>query len=66
MISSILYIILRMKRYRGFIYRINRSGNLIISRNIIDCALGICSPSGSIYYEQIKNKNINYPPYPQT
>lgn len=55
MISLILFITLKMKRYRGFIYRIDRKKRLIISRNIIDCALGICSPSGAIYYDEIKN-----------
>lgn len=57
MISIILFITLKMKRYRGFIYRIDRSGGLIISRNIIDCALGICSPSGVIHYNEIKKLN---------
>ena len=37
------------------IYRIDKKTRLIISRNIIDCALGICSPSGAIYFDEIKN-----------
>lgn len=58
MIKMILFIIFKMKIYRGFIYRIDRSGRLIISRNIIDCALGICSPSGGIYYNEIEKMKI--------
>ena len=49
-ISLILYKALKMKEYKGFIYRYDKSKNLIISRNPIDCALSICSPSGSIFY----------------
>lgn len=56
-ISLILYKALKMKEYKGFIYRYDKDGNLIISRNSIDCALGICSPSGSIFYEEIERLN---------
>lgn len=53
-ISLILYKKLKMKEYKGFIYRWNRKGVLIISRNPIDCALNICSPSGVVYYREIE------------
>lgn len=53
-ISLILYKALKMKEYKGFIYRWNKKGNLIISRNPIDCALDICSPSGVIYFREIE------------
>lgn len=56
-ISFILYKALKMKEYKGFIYRYDKSKNLIISRNPIDCALGICSPSGSIFYREIERLN---------
>lgn len=53
-ISFILYKVLKMKQYKGFIYRYNKKNNLIISRNPIDCALNICSPSGVIFYREIE------------
>ena len=53
-ISFILYKVLKMKEYKGFIYRYNKKGALIISRNPIDCALDICSPSGTLYYREIE------------
>ena len=53
-ISFILYKVLKMKEYKGFIYRYNKKNNLIISRNPIDCALNICSPSGVIFYREIE------------
>lgn len=56
-ISFILYKALKMKEYKGFIYRYDKSKNLIISRNPIDCALGICSPSGGILYREIERLN---------
>ena len=56
-ISIILYKALKMKEYKGFIYRYNKKGALIISRNPIDCALDICSPSGALYYEKIERLN---------
>ena len=43
-----------MKEFKGFIYRYNKKNNLIISRNPIDCALNICSPSGVIFYREIE------------
>lgn len=58
MISFILYYTLRMKRYEwdpAIIYRITRSGQIIISKSVIECALGIGSPSlFAIYYDFIK------------
>lgn len=56
-ISFILYKALKMKEYKGFIYRYDKSKNLIISRNPIDCALGICSPCGVFYYKEIERLN---------
>lgn len=56
-ISFILYKALKMKEYKGFIYRYDKSKKLIISRNPIDCALGICSPSGVIFYREIERLN---------
>ena len=60
MISFMLYNVLKMKRCKAnpmAIYRITRSGQIIISENIIDCALGICSPSlYTIYYNFIKEE----------
>ena len=56
-ISFILYKALKMKEYKGFIYRWNKKGVLIISRNPIDCALSICSPSGVIFYNEIERLN---------
>ncbi len=53
LISLLLYKLLNMKTYQGFVYRYNK-GKLIISRSSIDCALGICSPSGGIYYREIE------------
>lgn len=53
-ISFILYKVLKMKQYKGFIYRYNKKNNLIISRNPIDCVLNICSPSGVIFYREIE------------
>lgn len=53
-ISFILYKALKMKEYKGFIYRWNKKRALIISRNPIDCALNICSPSGVVYYREIE------------
>ena len=53
-ISFILYKVLKMKQYKGFIYSYNKKNNLIISRNPIDCALNICSPSGVIFYREIE------------
>lgn len=53
-ISLILYKALKMKEHKGFIYRWNKKGALIISRNPIDCALDICSPSGVLYYREIE------------
>ena len=53
-ISLILYKTLKMKEYKGFVYRYNKKGALIISRNPIDCALDICSPSGVVYYKEIE------------
>ena len=59
-ISFILYKVLKMKQYKGFIYRYNKKNNLIISRNPIDCALNICSPSGVIFYKEIERlSNVN-------
>ena len=55
-ISLILYKLLKMKTYCSFMYRYDKSGNLIISRNPIDCALGICSPSACIFYTEIERK----------
>lgn len=63
MISLLLYKILKMKKYKGFIYRINKCGDLIISSNTINCTLCICSPSGVIYYNEIKLLIKNNPPY---
>lgn len=63
MISLLLYKILKMKKYKGFIYRINKCGDLIISSNTINCALCICSPSGVIYYNEIRLLIKNNPPY---
>ena len=51
-ISLILYKELKMREYKGFIYRWNKKGALIISRNPIDCALDICSPSGQFIIEK--------------
>ena len=48
-ISFILYKALKMKEYKGFIYRYDKNKNLIISRNPVDCALSIGSPSGVIF-----------------
>ena len=56
-ISFILYKALKMKEYKGFIYRYDKDKNLIISRNPIDCALSICSPSGVIFYKEIERLN---------
>ena len=56
-VSFILYKALRMKEYKGFIYRYDKNLNLIISRNPIDCALGICSPSGSIFLKEVERLN---------
>ena len=56
-ISFILYKALKMKEYKGFIYRYDKNRSLIISRNSIDCALSICSPSGSIFYREIERLN---------
>lgn len=56
-ISLILYKALKMKEYRGFIYRYDKNKNLIISRNPINCALGIGSPSGLIFYREIERLN---------
>lgn len=56
-ISFILYKVLKMKEYKGFIYRYDKNKNLIISRNPIDCALNICSPSGVIFYNEIERLN---------
>lgn len=53
-ISLILYKALKMREYKGFIYRWNKKGALIISRNPIDCALDIYSPSGAVYYREIE------------
>lgn len=53
-ISFILYKALKMKKYKGFIYRYDKNGSLIISRNSIDCALSICSPSSAAFYEEIE------------
>ena len=64
MISLFLYKIMKMKMYKGFIYRINKCGDLIISRYPICCALCICSPSGVIYYNEIKLLIKNNPPLP--
>lgn len=59
-ISLILYKILKMKTYKGFVYRYDKNKNLIISRNSIDCALNICSPTGVIFYREIERlKNAN-------
>ena len=54
MISLLLYKILRMKKYKGFIYRINKCGDIIINKNPIDCALCICSPSSVFYHNEIR------------
>ena len=56
-IRFILYKVLKMKEYKGFIYRYDKNKNLIISRNPIDCALSICSPSGGIFYKEIERLN---------
>ena len=56
-ISFILYKALRMKEYKGFIYRDDKNKNLIISRNPIDCALSICSSSSVIFYREIERLN---------
>lgn len=56
-ISLILYKALKMREYKGFIYRYDKNRSLIISRNPIDCALGICSPSGVIFYREIERLN---------
>jgi hypothetical protein len=56
-ISFILYKALKMKEYKGFIYRYDKNKNLIISRNPVDCALSIGSPSGVIFYEEIERLN---------
>lgn len=56
-ISFILYKALRMKEYKGFIYRYDKNKNLIISRNPIDCVLSICSPSSVIFYREIERLN---------
>lgn len=56
-ISFILYKALKMKEYKGFIYRYDKNKNLIISRNPVDCALSISSPSGVIIYEEIERLN---------
>lgn len=56
-ISLILYKTLKMKEYKGFVYRWNKKGVLIISRNPIDCALEICSPSGVLWYDEIERLN---------
>ncbi len=56
MISLILYKLLKMKTYYNFIYRYDKKRNLIISRNPIDCALGICSPSSVVFYKEIERK----------
>ena len=56
-ISLILYKALKMKEHKGFIYRYNKKRALIISRNPIDCALDICSPSGVVYYKEIERLN---------
>lgn len=52
-----LYKTSKMKKYKGFIYRWNKKGALIISRNPIDCALNICSPSDGIFYREIERLN---------
>ena len=65
MINLLLYKMLKMKKYKGFIWRINKCGDLIISRNPIDCALCICSPSSVIYYNEIRLLIKNNPPYLQ-
>lgn len=56
-ISFILYKVLKMKEYKGFIYRYDKNGNLIISRNPLECALSICSPSSVIFYKEIERLN---------
>lgn len=56
-ISIILYKVFKMKEYKGFIYRYDKKNNLIISRNPIDCALNICSPSGVVFYREIERLN---------
>lgn len=56
-ISLVLYKALKMKEHKGFIYRYDKNENLIISRNPIDCALSICSPSGTIFYRKIERLN---------
>lgn len=56
-ISLILYKVLKMKSYRGFVYRYDKNKQLIISRNSIDCALSICSPSSIIFYREIERLN---------
>ena len=53
-ISFILYKALKMKNYKGFVYRWNKKGALIISKNPIDCALDICSPSSIFHYREIE------------
>lgn len=53
-ISLILYRLLKMKTYLNCVYRYNKKGELIISRNPMDCAFGICSPSGCLYYNEIE------------
>lgn len=59
-ISFILYKALKIKEYKGFIYRYNKRGALIISRSPIDCALDICSPSGVLFYREIERlENAN-------
>lgn len=56
-VSLILHRSLKMKEYKGFIYRYNKRGALIISSNSIECALSICSPLGGIFYREIERLN---------
>lgn len=53
-LNLILFKILKMKRYRNFIYRYSKNGHLIISSTAVDCALNICSPAGCIFYDEIE------------
>ena len=59
-IPLILYKILKMKKYNGVIYRIDKKGHFILSLNLLDCALGICSPSAGEFYNDIMKKEGLY------
>lgn len=60
LISLILYKLLNMKTYHSIIYRVDKKGKLILSLNPLDCALGICSPSAGIFYNDILKKEDLY------